>query len=87
MSRQTKPCVRCGKLLYWVESRTLYCPACREKIRLERQEMHRTIPKQQQKKKSAPKKSLAQCADEAKKLNITYGEYVRQGYDKMELSI
>lgn len=85
MSKATKPCVKCGKLMYWVESRTKVCPACKKKKQAKIREQQSALkPTAHKREIPKPQKSLAQCIREAERLNLTYGEYVRQGYDKIQ---
>lgn len=85
----TKPCKRCGKIMWNVTSYRTYCDAC---IKVRRQERLQQYQEQFHKPKAdAPRKkampikyikSIEQCTREADALGLTYGQYVARGLDK-----
>lgn len=90
MNHVTKPCKRCGKIMWDVTSYRTYCPSCIKARRQERQQKYQEQfhkPEADAPCKKAPRpiktvKSIEQCTREAEALGITYGQYVARGLDK-----
>lgn len=86
----TKPCKRCGKIMWDVTSYRTYCDECIKARRQERQQQYQKQfhkPKSDAPRKKASKpikfvKSIEQCTSEADALGLTYGQYVARGLDK-----
>ena len=82
MSKTTRPCEICGKLMFNVESRRHICPTCNRKLRDERK-AEQAAAKQAAENPKRRIKPTEQCVREAQKLGISYGKYVQRGYDKI----
>lgn len=94
----TKFCGRCGKIMWDVNPCKRFCDECMHKKNLEksRERYHRKKALQQgtvsAKQAEMPNraaavkpriKSINQCVREADALDISYGQYVQRGYDKI----
>lgn len=94
----SKFCEKCGKMMWDVQPCKRFCDACikekaREKAKLnyekKKAQQQGVISAMQAKKpdkKAALKpriKSIEQCVREAAALDISYGQYVQRGYDKI----
>lgn len=83
MKTEFQKCEICGKMFIPV-GRHRYCEPCIAFMEKEKETHSRRGHKQVQKKISIqPLKTLDVCIKEANQLEITYGQYVERGYDKM----
>lgn len=93
-----KFCKKCGKMMWDVKPCKRFCDACikekskakgKAELRKKKAQQQGAIFAMQEKKpdkKAALKpriKSIEQCVREAAALDISYGQYVQRGYDKI----
>lgn len=83
MAIVNKKCFRCGKMIYGVHHGTMFCPECKKQKSKEQNRRYKAIQngenpfiEEQKSRFKQHKKTMNDILREAKKLNMSYGQYV-----------